>query len=62
MGAVRVGGSNTSYYGPSNPSSITTYLDGMNIGSDGNSGSLAGDSWAASFSEGESGTLNITKK
>lgn len=61
MGAVRVGGTNTSYYGPSNPSSITTYVDGMSIGSDGNTGSLYGDSWSASFKEGESGSLEIKK-
>ncbi len=39
-------GAGTSYYGPSNPTSISTYVDGFPWGEDGLSGSLFGDSWA----------------
>ncbi|WP_435262905.1 hypothetical protein [Tenacibaculum sp. nBUS_03] len=39
-------GNGTEYYGPSNPSSITTYVDGMNWGEDGSSGSIFGDSYS----------------
>ncbi|MDD2634030.1 MAG: hypothetical protein PHW82_00865 [Bacteroidales bacterium] len=38
-------GANTSYMGPSNPSSLTTILDGLDLGRDPFSGSLAGDRW-----------------
>lgn len=49
IGGYKVG-SNTSYSGPSNPSSISTYVDGSYWGSDGSSGSLFGDSWNIGFS------------
>lgn len=65
MGAYVSVGRGTSYYGPSNPSSITTYVDGAPMGSDGLSGSMYGDSWATRFEQGGStgeGTLNIAKK
>lgn len=65
MGAYVSVGKGTSYYGPSNPSSITTYVDGINMGSDGLSGSLYGDSWATRFEEGGStgdGTLKVMKQ
>ncbi len=45
IGGYRLG-SNTSYNGPSNPSSITTLVDGDYWGQDGSSGSLFGDSWS----------------
>lgn len=38
-------GNGTTYNGPSNPSSIETYVDGMHWGQDGGVGSLFGDSW-----------------
>lgn len=44
-GWVKVG-PGTNYYGPSNPSHITTYVDGMYWGEDGLSGSLFGDYWS----------------
>jgi len=62
-GGKNVTGANTSYSGPSAPTSITTYVDGMNWGSDGHVGRLFGDSWAidkpttASFA----GRLDIKK-
>ncbi|MDO9186371.1 MAG: hypothetical protein Q7W13_10205 [Bacteroidia bacterium] len=42
-------GSTTNYVGPSQPRSLTTYVDGNLYGADGSSGSLYGDSWAAVF-------------
>jgi len=38
-------GNGTDYFGPSNPSSISTYVDGFYWGSDGTSGNLFGDSY-----------------
>ena len=38
-------GSNTMYYGPSNPSSVATYIDGNYCGKDAHSGKLCGDWW-----------------
>lgn len=43
-------GSNTTYLGPSNPSSVATYVDGVYWGSDAQSGKLYGDWWDLSFS------------
>lgn len=61
-GGVRVG-TGTNYYGPSNPSSISTYVDGMYWGSDGSEGSLFGDSWSAAFNAlNEAGQLQIKKQ
>ena len=40
-----VTGANTNYYGPSNPTSLYTYVDGFPWGPDELSGSLFGDSW-----------------
>ncbi len=60
-GYVKVG-AGTNYYGPSNPTSITTYLDGMNIGSDGLSGSIGGDSWSVNFAQQGAGTMKIMSR
>lgn len=60
-GGVKVG-TGTNYYGPSNPSSISTYVDGMYWGSDGSSGSLFGDSWSATFERlAEPGSMNVRR-
>lgn len=59
-GYVKVG-AGTNYYGPSNPRSITTYLDGINIGSDGMSGSIGGDSWSVNGAIEGAGRLMIAK-
>lgn len=45
-GRVVCGNSSTSYHGPDNPTSISTYVDGFPQGDDGTSGSGWGDSWA----------------
>jgi len=61
-GRPRVG-DYTSYYGPDNPSSLFTYVDGAPWGEDGTSGSLFGDSWACSLEHTEGvGTLEIQRE
>lgn len=61
-------GNGTDYYGPSNPSSITTYVDGMHWGEDGSSGSLFGDRYdiyayhEPVFSKGDLGKLIFSEK
>lgn len=64
-GGMRTG-ANTNYVGPSNPSSIQTYVDFGNgpepWGTDGNSGSLFGDSWSCDFDRlAESGRMIVKK-
>lgn len=39
----------SSYFGPSSPSSITTFWEGMNMGADGAQGGYGGDNWSCSF-------------
>lgn len=62
VGGIRVG-AGTDYSGPSNPSSVSTYVDGMSTGDDGTSGSMFGDSWSLSIvgTITSSGLLKITK-
>lgn len=47
-GAYVETGDTTKYYGPSNPTNISTYVDGFYWGSDAHKGSLFGDWWAIS--------------
>lgn len=62
-GLPRIDGTNTSYYGPDNPASLSTYVDGVPWGEDGMSGSLFGDSWACSLEHTEGvGTLEIQRE
>lgn len=49
-------GANTAYYGPDNPSSISTYVDGFPAGEDGTSGSGWGDTWATYLTAAPSGS------
>lgn len=41
-------GTNTSYQGPDNPTSLTTFENGINMGSDPYRGRLGGDYWVIS--------------
>ncbi|MFY9311595.1 MAG: hypothetical protein WAQ28_21300 [Bacteroidia bacterium] len=55
--------SKTNYSGPSQPRSITTYVDGNLYGADGTSGSLYGDSWSAAFNPNNAaGTMNVSSR
>lgn len=45
-GGRNVVGPGTTYYGPSAPTSIATYVDGIYWGPDGHNGSLFGDYWS----------------
>ncbi|MCX6316190.1 MAG: hypothetical protein NTW29_02790 [Bacteroidetes bacterium] len=62
-GARWIVGDNTSAYGDGS-NGATTYLDGMNIGHDASSGSLAGDSWAyfRTAVEPQAGVLKLTSR
>jgi len=62
-------GSNTNYYGPGNPTSIATYIDGVYFGQDAGTGSLYGDSWSISMcmdggtgAETAPGQISVTRK
>ncbi|MDR2836944.1 MAG: hypothetical protein LBV69_12290 [Bacteroidales bacterium] len=49
----------TNYYGPSNPASITTFIDGFNMGSDNGRGSYGDDSWNIALGRVDIGKLYI---
>lgn len=56
-------GLTTNYSGPSQPRSLTTYVDGNLYGADGSSGSLFGDSWSSVFNPNNAvGSLDVITK